>query len=556
MAGAGAAPIARFGLLASAIAGRALQVAPGDCDAPAWTDGATVFIDPGAEPGEQIAAVTVQAALLAAGSLDADVVRQLRRRPELGRRFLAVEGHRALASSQMLLPVRMRSLIDPGVAALADSPAASLATAVSAGEIGDPPRCFGVIRPDHLLAARDRAQAAAHARGPLADGRRERVLAEFDDEDLPGDAVDLFSSPVGGASLLGRLLRRLFLGAGRGRGTGPPGADAPTHWMRGRRGGGGAPGSRTAARLTEVVAPERLGVKYPEWDTGLRRYRADWCTVVEVPPRPGEAALLPVAEARALRRPLARLGTELTRCHRQLQGDDIDVDAAVEARVETMAGSPPDEAVYVDSVRRQRDLSVLLLLDVSGSTAEPGPAGTAVHELQRAAALALATALHDLGDRVALYAFRSQGRSAVHLMPVKRFDDAFDTLALRRLGGLTPSGYTRLGAAIRHSSAVMGRAGGTSRRLLVTLSDGFAYDHGYERRYGEADARRALAEARRRGIGCVCLSVGSDGDVTALRQVFGSAAHAAIPGPGHLGGVAGPLFRSALQAAEVRRHVR
>ena len=76
-----------------------------------------------------------------------------------------------------------------------------------------------------------------------------------------------------------------------------------------------------------------------------------------------------------MRRPLARLGMGLHRRHRQPQGDDIDIDAAVEARVEVLAGSVPDEAVYLDSLRRRRDLSVLLLLDVSGSAAEPGRSG-------------------------------------------------------------------------------------------------------------------------------------------------------------------------------------
>src|SRR5579884_2366304 len=104
-----------------------------------------------------------------------------------------------------------------------------------------------------------------------------------------------------------------------------------------------------------------------------------------------------------MRRPLARLGLGLDRCHRQAQGDDIDIDAAVEARVEVMAGSAPDEAFYLDSLRRRRDLSVLILLDVSGSVAEPGSAGQTVHEQQRTAAAALTVALHDLGDRVALW---------------------------------------------------------------------------------------------------------------------------------------------------------
>ena len=69
----------------------------------------------------------------------------------------------------------------------------------------------------------------------------------------------------------------------------------------------------------------------------------------------------------------------LHRRHRQSQGDDIDIDAAVEAHVEMIAGSVPDEAVYLDSLRRRRDLSVLLLLDISGSAAEAGTVGRTVH---------------------------------------------------------------------------------------------------------------------------------------------------------------------------------
>ena len=244
---------------------------------------------------------------------------------------------------------------------------------------------------------------------------------------------------------------------------------------------------------------------------------------------------------------------ELERRRRQLQGDDIDIDAAVEARVESLAGSPPDDAIYIESQRRRRDLAVLLLLDVSDSSGKPSATGATVHEHQRTAAAALTVALHDLGDRVALYAFRSQGRSAVHVMPVKRFGDELDTHVMWRLGGLVPGAYTRLGAAIRHGAFVLERDGGTSRRLLVVLSDGFAYDHGYEGPYGEADARRALAEARRRGMGCLCMSIGADTDAHALRRVFGTAAHATIPRAEQLAGVVGPLFQSALRSAQLQR---
>jgi nitric oxide reductase activation protein len=211
--------------------------------------------------------------------------------------------------------------------------------------------------------------------------------------------------------------------------------------------------------------------------------------------------------------------------------------------------------VYLDSLRRRRDLAVLVLLDVSGSAGEAGTFGETVHEQQRAAAAALTVALHELGDRVALYAFQSQGRSAVSVMPVKRFDDRLDSTAMRRLGSLTPGAYSRLGAAIRHGTSVIAEKAGTSRRLLVVLSDGLAYDHGYERRYGAADARRALGEARRQGIGCLCLTIGAGTDQGDLARVFGTAAHASIPKPTRLGDVIGPLFRAALHTADLRRRV-
>jgi nitric oxide reductase activation protein len=244
---------------------------------------------------------------------------------------------------------------------------------------------------------------------------------------------------------------------------------------------------------------------------------------------------------------------ELERCHRQRQGDDIDLDAAIEAEVEGRAGVPPREDVYIDSLRRRRDLSVLVLLDVSGSAGDPSATGAPVHHHQRATAGALTTALHELGDRVALYGFRSQGRSAVHVLPVKQFDDRLDTLVFRRLSHLTPAAYTRLGAAVRHATSLLERHSGTSRRLLVVVSDGFAYDHGYERAYGEQDARRALAEARRRGIGCLCLSVGAATDPVELQRVFGTAAHAVVPRVEQLPAVVGPLFRSAFRSADHQR---
>ena len=545
-------PVGPLGLLASAIASRELRVSPGRPGEPAWTDGRAIFVDAGASARAQLEAIAVQASLLAAGSLAPALVRRLVRRPALARRYLAVEGHRALAEVGGILPNALRALIDPGLAARADSPAESLAAAKSREAIADPPDRFGAIRTRRLLASLERAERAAAKRTPAS---RAAAAAELDESDEAG-ATDAFSSPVGGGGALGRLLARMLRPLRRLGGGGPPGADAPTH-----RSGTAARGDRAAlisTRTTETLAEASdrgSGTTYPEWDANERRYRPDWCTVREIDSAARDAEPFPIADRYGLRRPLARLGMGLDSCHRQARGDDIDIDAAVEARVATLAGSRADEAVYLDALRVRRDLSVLLLLDVSGSTAEPAASGGTVHEQQRDVAAALTAALHAIGDRVALHAFRSQGRAAVELVAVKRFEDDLDASVMRRLGGLLPGAYSRLGAAIRHGAALLTDRGGTSRRLLVVLSDGLAYDNGYEPAYGAADARRALAEARSQGVGCLCLTLGAGTDADALRRVFGGAAHATIPRPDQLRRVIAPLVRSALRSAEVRRRV-
>lgn len=558
----GAAPdVDRFRLLASAIGGRSLEVGVVDTGEPAWTDGATVLIDPGESSAEQVRAIGVQASLLAAGSLDPAIVRRLVRRPALARRYLAVEGHRALSVNESRLPPAVRALVDRDVAASVETTEDSLTLARGAQPIADAPASFGTVRPGRVLRAAAGPEPSSARAEPVPGAQQappapEPEGSDGDDDDRFGqDIGHLLSSPTGGRGMLGRLLQRMLRATRQPGGGGPAGAEAPTRRGRSRRHGHlvAMPAPAPSGTTGGAMAFRPAATTYPEWDVDRRRYRPDWCTVRERDPRPRDLAPLTLPDGVALRRPLARLGTGLDRTRRRPQGDDVDLDAAVEARVAAVTGAPADEAVYVENLRRRRDLAVLILLDVSGSVAEAGPVGRTVHEHQRAAAASLAVALHDLGDRVALHAFNSHGRRAVHVVRVKGFDDPLDGRVARRLGGLVPGGYTRLGAAIRHGAAILDQTAGTSQRLLLVLSDGFAYDHGYDGRYGEADARRALTEARRRGLGCLCLSVGAGTAPAALSRVFGTAAHATVPAGDGLPGLVGPLFRAALRSAEAQR---
>lgn len=211
------------------------------------------------------------------------------------------------------------------------------------------------------------------------------------------------------------------------------------------------------------------------------------------------------------------------------------------------SGYSPPEQIYIEHRKVARNLGVLILLDASGSVTDADHEGLAVHDHQRRAAATLAATLEDLGDRVAVYGFRSQGRHAVHLPVIKSFDQRFGVTGRSQLNQLQPSGYTRLGAAIRGAGEILKRDAGTPNRLLLVLSDGFPYDDGYEGRYAEADAHRALEELRIDGVGCLCLSLGATTDTEALVRVFGSASHASAATLAELSPRMDELFLSSLR---------
>ncbi|MVF11440.1 VWA domain-containing protein [Ketobacter sp. MCCC 1A13808] len=553
-------------LLASAISGKAVRVVSGKMNALSWTDGQSVFIDQALNDRQQLETLIFQSSLLASGSLAADVMRKLKRNSALTERFLVVEGNRALLENEALLPDSMHTHIDRALAARSDSPTHSLEISRGQLTLAKPPQVFGCIQPHRILAAfpsdTERLSVQSQAHTPRRQHKELKEL-EADDADNGDDdndsstAVDAIS--VGGASgIFGRWLQRLLKAVRRGQGRdgGPPGTDAPTHQSRRftQRRGPSVMSTAVTAFVDDAVS-NGSGLKYPEWDMRQNCYREDWCTVHEVPVRIRDNIQPLLPDFNDLRRPLARIGLGLDRFGRQLQGEDIDIDAAIESRVEAIAGSTPEENIYVNSQRRRRDLSVLILLDVSGSAGESSGDNQTIHQHQCRTAASLTAALHNLGDRVALYAFNSRGRSEVQLIPIKRFDGHYNAASLQRLYSLKPGGFSRLGAAIRHGASVLESTGGTSRRLLLVLSDGLAYDHGYEKVYGAADARRALAEVNRGGTANLCLTFGLNADAESLRNIFGSTAHATLTKYSELGKIIGPLIRTALRSAEVKRRI-
>lgn len=527
----------RLHLVATFLAGRSVSVVAGAPGEAAHTDGRFVFVSADGAPDEQRREVVVQAALLGAGSLDVGYVGALRRHPRAACRYLALEGRRVLIDIRDRIPL-VASFAPIGGSFTTD-PAESLSVAFGRKTVPAPPEWFGTIRPWRLVGAAKADAATAPSERELRLEFKQTDIAEADEDDEENaeesKILNLLQNPLFSSPLTSKMAQKM-LGMSRSLGQ--------------RMGGGGEMSVGSIRRVDSVgpnarplVVPLRFaddntpgradgvgGALYPEWDVHANRYRAEWCRVLEVPLRTvGDATAGSVERDDVLRRRLARLGLGLKVIRRRPDGDDLDVDALIDLAVDLSAGHSATENIYLERRKIARNLGVLLLLDVSGSATESDADNHTVHELQRRAAATLAHTFEELGDRVAIYGFRSQGRAAVHMLALKPFGQRFGARARAQLDKLDPFGYTRLGAAIRHSGEILKTDAGTPNRLLLVLSDGFPYDDGYEHRYGEADTRKALEELRAGGIACLCLSLGASTPTDALDRVFGSASHANAP---------------------------
>ncbi|MFJ1454801.1 nitric oxide reductase activation protein NorD [Nocardia sp. N2S4-5] len=522
MISADATGLGRFRLLAAHVAGRSVEVAYAPAGTAPHTTGRTIFVTAGRPAAEQRRELLVQAALLGAGSLDPPLVKALRRRPSLARRYLAVEGRRVLTA----LAAPLRAAADLPVEGEASTTTAehSLAVARRRGPVADPPPWFGVIEPARLLAAADTrtTENAPHSSLVPLD------IPEADDQSGGSNAGKFFGNPFLSSRTLLDLFRNGFGAAGQG-GDGPA-ADMKIRAVRRTATAGiHARPLSTRIRFDDDGKPDAIltsgGALYPEWDVHQQRYRPEWCRVIDFPLTDEvDIAAAAVAPDDVLRRRLARVGLGLETLRGRPDGDELDLEALVDLFVDLRSGYSPPEHVYREHRRLARDLGVLILLDASGSATETDTDGLTVHDHQRRAAATLAATLEELGDRVAVYGFRSHGRRAVHLPSIKTFGQRFGAVERARINQLQPTGYTRLGAGIRGAGRILETRAGTRNRLLLLLSDGLPYEDGYAGHYAEADTRKALEELRGEGIGCLCLSLGTDTE--SLDRVFGPGAYA------------------------------
>lgn len=242
---------------------------------------------------------------------------------------------------------------------------------------------------------------------------------------------------------------------------------------------------------------------YPEWDYRRQVLLPDHCRVITGTATEEGADWQPDDAARRLivrvRRQFEALRPRQVTFRRQADGDDLDLEALVRSRCDLAATGEVSDRVYQKTRAVARDLSVAVLADVSLST-DAWIDNRRVLDVEKEALSVFLSGLAACGDENAVFTFTSRRRDWVRVQTVKDFDEPFGPRVLRRIAALRPGYYTRIGAAVRHATAQMEKRP-HRHRLLLVLTDGKPndVDH-YEGRFGIEDTRRAILEARRKGL--------------------------------------------------------
>lgn len=268
--------------------------------------------------------------------------------------------------------------------------------------------------------------------------------------------------------------------------------------------------------------------RYDEWDYHRNAYRRGWCHVYEMEVKPGDGAFVRETRQRyapfiaQLKRKFEAVRGEDRILGRQPEGEEIDLDALVEAVNDRRGGAEPSQRLFSRRVRNERSLAAMFMVDMSGSTKGW------VNDAEREALVMLCEALEKLGDSYAIYGFSGWTRTRCDIYRIKSFADTYDEAVRARIDGIEAKDYTRMGVAIRHLTKLLA-AQPARHKLLVTLSDGRPDDFGDEYRgtYGIEDTRRALQEARQQGIRSYCVTIDRHGH-DYLKHMMGPASYTVL----------------------------
>ena len=264
-----------------------------------------------------------------------------------------------------------------------------------------------------------------------------------------------------------------------------------------------------AGEYDDIVLGE--GIPVDEWDYQQQRLQKAHCRLQPMVARHTEASELPKklhAQARKIRRHFEMLRPQRHWVSRQNEGTELDLDNYIHFMADRKQGYVnSDIPVYRALKHQTRDLSCLLLADLSLSTDAYVNNHSRVIDVIRDSLYLFSEALMATGDRFALHGFSSRNRNHVRFYHIKTFQDRYDNLTRGHIDAIRPGYYTRMGTAIRHASALLAKES-SSQKLLLILTDGKPNDlDKYEGRYGIEDTRMAVLEAEKMGLRPFCVTI-------------------------------------------------
>ncbi len=280
----------------------------------------------------------------------------------------------------------------------------------------------------------------------------------------------------------------------------------------------------------EAAAPEGEGARYDEWDYRNGDYKRQWCILYEHDIVPVDKPFVRdtirnykgyIAELKK-RFALIKTGPELLR--RQKEGEDIDIDAAVEAFSDLHAGVAMHDRFFLKLNKEERSIAALFLIDMSGSTKGW------VNIAEKEALVLLCETLEALGDSYAVYGFSGTSRMKCDYYRIKKFNEPYSGEVKGRIAGITAKDYTRMGPPIRHSTVIL-KLVEARVKLLIIISDGRPEDWGaYRGEYGIEDTRKALIEAKGQGIHPFCITIDEEAG-SYLPRMYGEVSYIVIDDP-------------------------
>ncbi|HHO68688.1 MAG TPA: VWA domain-containing protein [Gammaproteobacteria bacterium] len=286
-----------------------------------------------------------------------------------------------------------------------------------------------------------------------------------------------------------------------------------------------------ACTINELEGKEPISepFHYPEWDYQVQLHRPDWVTVYERRQPKGDPEVIdriliehrPIAFR--IRQIIDMLQPEGVIRQRNMEdGDEIDINAAVDAMISIRMGQHPNPRITMRNVIKARDLSVVVLLDLSESTNEKVEGSDkTILELTREACALVATAINGIGDPFAIHGFASDGRHDVQYYRFKDFSEKFNDDVKARLAGMRGGLSTRMGAAMRHAGHHLLRQP-ERKKLLLLVTDGEPADiDERDPQHLRHDAKKAVEELYTRGIMTYCLTLDRNAD-NYVKRIFGA----------------------------------